>query len=764
MYYVDLQKTVTRRESSLIASKKYLSTEDRTDYDFMSTARGQSTARLTSDSASSVVGTRPKGSVENELVTMLFESMLDSIVESWEVIVQQKPEGSTPNMEFGKTVSELTIMSKKKKSIAKSSKTKRSRSKLDMNETGQPDSLHQVWWSSPDERAIIKFRNGNIYEGNISMKCMHGEGRFQWADGTIYLGQFKDNEMHGKGLIQWKDDTWYEGDFLANLRHGRGLYVDSRNQRSYAGGWHCGTKHGEGVIFYSESFKNSYDGQWVNFYRGEWKNGVMSGYGIYIWDAYYNNTMSSPSINAYRGLWSKGQRNGYGVLNLGLGLGSHYKGDFRNNKKHGAGKFVTNNGLILQDKNLFHDDNLGTLLSDDNENGSGMQDVKRCHIQEPFTFDICDDTVGLLYHIEYALKNLDKEAEVRANIINNYFENNKAFRTTGLTNMRKEEHLEDTPLHFEDLILFEESSLRKSLRCYEIDLKNIYYKYATICNIEEIHFTPVLIRLHLWQLYYDCNIHEKGLTLVEIDRIFQQNPEWLARTPHNPFETIYFWQFLHSLISVASRLYAKKHLPKKRPDTILASAFRYFMEHDVLPCVGRRKGRLVNGYGSFVPLKGCYELYRSLGEPHTIRIFLCAVRQPPHNIEQPQGQLVEASDDNLPLGKNVYIFGNEITFVTDENTSKVSEDDYGDRNIRLKLFNLGNLSSKTIINIFKKIFPQLCNDDKIMNLKIEISFFEFFEAFVACVEESIQVKDEELRWREKFTADEIASSFGTKIK
>lgn len=26
-----------------------------------------------------------------------------------------------------------------------------------------------------------------MYEGAISMKSMHGHGRFQWADGTVYL-------------------------------------------------------------------------------------------------------------------------------------------------------------------------------------------------------------------------------------------------------------------------------------------------------------------------------------------------------------------------------------------------------------------------------------------------------------------------------------------------------------------------------------------------------------------------------------------------
>lgn len=317
----------------------------------------------------------------------------------------------------------------------------------------------------------------------------------------------------------------------------------------------------------------------------------MSGHGIYIWDAYYNNALSLPSISAYRGQWFKGQRNGYGVLNLGLGLGSYYKGEFKNNKKHGVGKFVTNNGLILQDKNLFIDDNIGPLTAEDQENASTSLEHKRMQLDEPYKFDICDSTVGLLYHVNDAIKNIDKQLEVRANIINEYIENNKNIEADLSVAARKEDRPEEIGvINMEDLIDFEESSLRKSLRCYETDLKNIYYRYATICNTEEVHFTPVLTRLYLWQFYYDCNIHDKGLTLVDIDKMFHRNPQWLSKSPHNPFEKIYFWQFMHSLISVASRLYAKRELPGPKPDTILSSAFRTFMEKDALPNVGRRKG------------------------------------------------------------------------------------------------------------------------------------------------------------------------------
>lgn len=57
---------------------------------------------------------------------------------------------------------------------------------------------------------------------------------------------------------------------------------------------------------------------------------------------------------------------------------------------------------------------------------------------------------------------------------------------------------------------------------------------------------------------------------------------------------------------------------------------------------------------------------------------------------------------------------------------------------RLTLFNLGNLSSKSIIKVFTSIFPQILFHDKIMDLNIEITFFEFFEAFIICAEESVK--------------------------
>ncbi|CAH2234939.1 jg10420 [Pararge aegeria aegeria] len=635
MFYIDSQRTLTRRDSSVTVPKA--STRD--DFEGLSTTRGHSNARLISDSAITL-GYRPRGSVRKEIITILFESMLENIVESWEVIKQHKNEDL--NIDINKTPSDITTTSKKRKGLVD----------------------------------LILF------------------------DRT--QGQFMENEILGKGIIQWKDDTWFEGDFAGNLRHGRGLYVNSREQSSYAGTWHCGTKHGQGVINYPRSPKNSYDGQW----------------------AYVHTT----------------------------------KGEFKHNKKHGVGKFVTNNGLILQHKHLFVDDNVGLLTREEQESECAVDKYTQL-VVEPFAFDICDRTVGLTYHIEQAIKNIDRKQEILTGIVKEFMGANNLPTPLGY---KDEKHHEMTSTNFANLIDFEVSALSKALRCYEANLKNIYYRYATICNKEEIHFTPILIRLYLWQLYYDCNIHDKGLTLVEIDREFHENPQWLSSSPHNPFEKIYFWQFQHSLITIASKLYAKRKLPGNKPDTMLASAFRCFMENDILPGAGRKKGKLAEGYGAFVPLKSVYGLYHGLGEPCTLRAFLCAVRYPPHEIQQPRHALVNR--DCNKLGRNAYIFGDEMTFLNDEPIHVGNDGEDLSCSVPIVLFNIGNVSSKSIINIFQRIFPQICNGDKIVDLDVEITFFEFFEILINVAEESIHVADEELRLKEKFleTLNDIPDMYKSK--
>lgn len=324
------------------------------------------------------------------------------------------------------------------------------------------------------------------------------------------------------------------------------------------------------------------------FYEGNWTKGFISGYGTYIWNAECNNTLTLPSINLYRGDFKLRKRDGDGKLNFGLSWGAQYQGSFKDDRKHGMGRIITNSGRIIQDSRLFRDDIIRTSYRKPSQLGKACSEDRG---QDPLTFDICDASVGMTYHIKQAYRNVDREAEIIETKINDFIEIN---RNVGIDSTLKVLTLKDITcidsLYDEQTLAFEEVALLNAVKSHQTNLKKIYNKYSAICSDEPATPTPRLIRLLLWQLFWDCKIHEKGLTLVDIDNIFHSNPEWLSKSPHDPFQKIYFWQFLHSIIAVASKLYASKILPGPKPDTIVATAFRKFMEEDVLPGYGRRYG------------------------------------------------------------------------------------------------------------------------------------------------------------------------------
>ena len=45
---------------------------------------------------------------------------------------------------------------------------------------------------------VIKYKNGNVYKGELSYGNMHGEGRLEFQDGVIYEGEFQYNFITGK--------------------------------------------------------------------------------------------------------------------------------------------------------------------------------------------------------------------------------------------------------------------------------------------------------------------------------------------------------------------------------------------------------------------------------------------------------------------------------------------------------------------------------------------------------------------------------------
>ena len=48
---------------------------------------------------------------------------------------------------------------------------------------------------------IIKFKNGNVYDGEILYGNLHGKGKIVFENGVIYEGDFNLNEIEGEVIF-----------------------------------------------------------------------------------------------------------------------------------------------------------------------------------------------------------------------------------------------------------------------------------------------------------------------------------------------------------------------------------------------------------------------------------------------------------------------------------------------------------------------------------------------------------------------------------
>ena len=62
---------------------------------------------------------------------------------------------------------------------------------------------------------IIKYDNGDVYEGNWHFNKKSGNGLMKYFNGEIYEGEFENDMRHGKGKMQYilYLDSTYEGEW-----------------------------------------------------------------------------------------------------------------------------------------------------------------------------------------------------------------------------------------------------------------------------------------------------------------------------------------------------------------------------------------------------------------------------------------------------------------------------------------------------------------------------------------------------------------------
>lgn len=117
----------------------------------------------------------------------------------------------------------------------------------------------------------------------------------------------------------------YSGSWLKNEKNGIGKQ-SYQGVGYYYGYWEKGARHGEGVMTYVNQ----------DVYSGMWANGNKDGLGTYIFQStgqkYIGSFIKGEMV---RGKWL-------------FSNGTHYKGDFDNNKPKGQGEWHFSNGNHVQ--------------------------------------------------------------------------------------------------------------------------------------------------------------------------------------------------------------------------------------------------------------------------------------------------------------------------------------------------------------------------------------------------------------------------------
>jgi len=120
-------------------------------------------------------------------------------------------------------------------------------------------------------RGILRWPNGDRYDGQFVNGMREGEGTLYSDRGSEYVGQWKRNRMHGYGVRHFASGTSYHGEYVNGLRHGTGKTIFP-NGDVYEGEYYNDKMDGHGKYLHSKVGE---------CYEGTFRNGKKHGVGKY---------------------------------------------------------------------------------------------------------------------------------------------------------------------------------------------------------------------------------------------------------------------------------------------------------------------------------------------------------------------------------------------------------------------------------------------------------------------------------------------------
>ena len=107
---------------------------------------------------------------------------------------------------------------------------------------------------------ILRFQNGNQYEGEWQEGKRFGKGKYTQTDGFSYEGDWRNNFMFGEGNLTVPNEFNYVGTFEYGMMHGQGVQKAVDETYEYRGEFVQGRREGQGK--YKDFAKEElYDGQ-----------------------------------------------------------------------------------------------------------------------------------------------------------------------------------------------------------------------------------------------------------------------------------------------------------------------------------------------------------------------------------------------------------------------------------------------------------------------------------------------------------------------
>ena len=147
--------------------------------------------------------------------------------------------------------------------------------------------------------------NNIIYEGEWKNGLKHGKGKI--IQGNMELeGEWENGIICGKCRIKWKSGNIFEGNLNNNKMEGNGYMIWYNKNEKYIGQWKNNIQNGFGIhIYYNDFLNNNYENKYLrNRYIGQYKDGKRNGYGKMF---YINGCI-------YEGYWKNNKKEGFGIF------------------------------------------------------------------------------------------------------------------------------------------------------------------------------------------------------------------------------------------------------------------------------------------------------------------------------------------------------------------------------------------------------------------------------------------------------------------